>query len=270
MPRKAKVLVYTSSADHVPHREGGQRSAGTFLVELVAPLRALVDAGHTLQFATPDGRPCVIDQTSRHLFFWRFSPRRRDRALAFVERLRSMGFGRPNRVGDIVAAPAALSGFDALFVPGGHAPMTDVVFADWTRSNDFNRDTGNLLAHFHATRKPTALICHAPAALAAAPHVNGKWIYDGYRMTCVSVLADRLLEDVPLINAGGHMPDYPRPILERSGGKVSNAMLGRSYLVEDRELLTGQDHMSAGAMGAALLKKIERFCSLDAAPPQAR
>jgi putative intracellular protease/amidase len=225
----------------------------------VAPLQPLAEAGHTLCFATPDGKPCVIDETSKHLFFWRFSPARRARALAFAERLKSMGFGKPNRIGDIVADAATLASFDALFVPGGHAPMTDLVFADWRKDNELNGATGALLAHFHAAGKPTALICHAPAALAAAPHVGGKWIYDGYRMTCVSMLADRLLEDVPLFNAGGHMADYPQRMLERAGGKVSTVMLGVTHVVEDRELLTAQDHMSAQAMGAALLQKIERY-----------
>jgi hypothetical protein len=89
--------------------------------------------------------------------------------------------------------------------------------------------------------------------------VNGKWIYDGYRMTCVSPLADQLTENVPIFNTGGHMPDYPKPILERNGVKVSSVMLGRSYVVEDRELLTAQDLYSGKEMGAKLLKKIETF-----------
>jgi putative intracellular protease/amidase len=259
MSRKAKILVYTSSADYVPHREGGRRPAGTFLAELVGPLQPLVDAGHDLVFATPDGRPCVIDESSKNLFFWRLSRKRRDRALTFIEQLKTMGFDRPRRVRDILDNPAELGSFDALFIPGGHAPMSDVAFVDWSGSDALNRDTGALLAHFHDAGKPTALICHAPAALAAAPVIDGKWIYDGYAMTCVSLLADRLLEDIPLFNAGGHMPDYPQLMLERRGGEVSNAMLGRQYLVEDRELLTGQDHMSAMAMGPKLLAKIKRF-----------
>ncbi len=259
MSRKARVLVYTSSADYVPHREGGQRSAGTFLSEIVEPLAPLVDAGHELHFATPDGKPCVIDEGSKNLFFWGFSRQRRDRALAFIDRLRTMGFDRPRRIADILKDRAELDSFDALFVPGGHAPMSDVSFANWREGDALNRDTGALLEHFHETKKPTALICHAPAALAAAPVIDGKWIYDGYAMTCVSLLADRLLEDIPFFNAGGHMPDYPKPMLERRGGKVSNAVLGSRYLVEDRELLTGQDHMSARAMGPKLLAKIERF-----------
>jgi hypothetical protein len=78
-------------------------------------------------------------------------------------------------------------------------------------------------------------------------------------MTCVSLLADRLTEDLPFFNNGGHMPDYPRPMLERNGGKVSNVMLGKSYVVEDRELITAQDVMSGKEMGAKLLKKIERY-----------
>jgi putative intracellular protease/amidase len=259
MARKAKILVYTSSADFVPHREGGGHSCGTFLAEIVDVLAPLVAAGHELHFATPDGKPCVIDSGSKKLMFWGFSRKRRGQALAFIDRLKTMGFDTPRKIGDILADPATLDNFDALFIPGGHAPMTDVAFANWAKGSELNQDTGTLLKHFHDAGKPTALICHAPAALGAAPHVNGKWIYDGYRMTCVSLLADRLTEDVPFFNNGGHMPDYPKPILERNGGKVSNAMLGKSYVVEDRELVTAQDLFSGKEMGAVLLSKIEAF-----------
>jgi putative intracellular protease/amidase len=212
-----------------------------------------------LHFAIPDGKPCVIDNGSKKLMFWGLSRKRRDQALTFTDQLKTMGFDKPYKVGDILADPAELASFDALFIPGGHAPMTDVAFANWAKGPEFNRDTGALLKHFHDTGKPTALICHAPAALGAAPHVNGKSIYDGYRMTCVSPLADQLTENVPFFNTGGHMPDYPKPILKRNGVKVSNVMLGRSYVVEDRELLTAQDLYSGKEMGAKLLKKIETF-----------
>lgn len=259
MTRKAKVLVYTSSADFVPHREGGGHSCGTFLSEIVEPLEPLVEAGHVLHFATPDGAPCVIDRGSKKLMFWGFSRKRRDHALAFIERINAMGFDKPRKIADILADAAELRSFDALFIPGGHAPMTDVLFVDWRKGAEINRETGALLQHFHDAGKPAALICHAPAALGAAPHVNGKWIYDGYAMTCVSLLADQLTENVPFFNSGGHMPDYPRPILERNGGKVSNAMLGKSYVVEDRELLTAQDLFSGKEMGAKFVKKIESF-----------
>ena len=77
-------------------------------------------------------------------------------------------------------------------------------------------------------------------------------------MTCVSMAAEKLTEDVPFCNIGGHMPDYPVRILERLGGNVHTKVLGVSNVVEDRELMTGQDPCSAKELGEKLLQRIER------------
>ena len=61
--------------------------------------------------------------------------------------------------------------------------------------------------------------------LGAAPYLGGKWIYHGYRMTCVSPLEEWLVENLPFIRTGGHKADYPKDIIERHGGIVTNGML---------------------------------------------
>ena len=57
-----------------------------------------------------------------------------------------------------------LDGYAGLFVPGGHAPAVDLMQ---------DADMGAVLHHFHKAGKPTALLCHAPVATAAAmPHAR--------------------------------------------------------------------------------------------------
>jgi hypothetical protein len=73
------------------------------------------------------------------------------------------------------------------------------------------------------------------------------------------MLAEKLVEDVPFFNSGGHLPDYPVLILERRGGVVENVMLGRVLVIEDRELITAQDPASAVDLGKQLLVKIEKY-----------
>jgi len=77
-------------------------------------------------------------------------------------------------------------------------------------------------------------------------------------MTCVSMAAEKLTEDVPFCNIGGHMPDYPVRILERLGGNVHTKVLGVSNVVEDRELMTGQDRIAQRSSGRSFCKGIER------------
>lgn len=257
--KKAKILVYTSSATEIPLREGGRHEVGIFLGELVEPLEPLIEAGHEVHFVSPNGKACVIDAASYKLSNWGLSRSKMEHAKHFFEtRLQSLGIGQPGRLSDLLADEAALDAFDVLFIPGGHAPMTDVLHKNWLENADYNRDTSALLAHFHSRGKITSAICHGSAALAAAPVVDGKWTYDGYNMTCVSMAAEWLTEDIPFAGIGGHMPDYPVRILERLGGKVHTKMLGRSNVIEDRELITGQDPYSARELGQKLLRKIER------------
>lgn len=254
-----RILLYTSSASRVPHREGGGHACGTWLSEITHPLRPLSEAGYGFDCVTPDGRPCVIDERSDSLLEWALLGGGRAEARAFIDTLNAQGFAAPAALADVLANPAALDGYAALFVPGGHAPMTDVLHRNWFESNTLNHDTGQLLRHFHSAGKPTALICHAPAVLGAAPYVDGRWIYDGYAMTCVSTFEEWLVENLPFIRTGGHKADYPKAILERHGGVVRNAALFRSLVVEDRELLTAQDPFAGAELGRRLLERVNRY-----------
>jgi putative intracellular protease/amidase len=259
---KVKILVYISSATQVPHREGTSHEAGVFLGELVEPLMPLYKAGHHIDFVSPDGNTCAIDKASFNLMYWGFSTRRLNVSKAFLETLNHLGMNRPMKLSDLLQNDILLHSYDVLFIPGGHAPMTDVLHVNWMKGNEYNKETGSLLLHFHQNNKPTATICHGGAALAAAPDINSHWVYDNYRMTCVSMLAEKLVEDVPFFNSGGHLPDYPVLILERRGGIVENVILGRTLVIEDRELITAQDPASAAELGKQLLEKIEKYLAL--------
>jgi putative intracellular protease/amidase len=102
-----------------------------------------------------------------------------------------LGLRDPVRIKDVVAS--GLDQYDAVFVPGGHGPMIDLL-------DDPN--AGIVMRHFHETSKPTAVLCHGPisllsalpnswefvAALAAGDtaeaHAKAQgWIYAGYKMT---------------------------------------------------------------------------------------
>ena len=131
---------------------------------------------------------------------------------------------------------------------------------------ELNTDFGALVRYFHNTKRPTALICHAPAALAAAPVVDGRWTYDGYRMTCFKTIVDTLLETVPVARRfHGHLKEDPTRLLTARGATIEQTLLPMgSKVVEDRELITGQDPYSAKALGAAFVRKV-RAATFDRA-----
>ncbi|OBI42742.1 hypothetical protein A5707_06075 [Mycobacterium kyorinense] len=256
----SRVLVVVSAADRIPLREGRSEPTGTYLGELVEPTDAMLDAGFELSFATPGGRIPTIDGTSCSLLYFGLSRAKRDAALSSYRRLLELGLAQPTKLEEIAHDPDRLASFDAVFVPGGHAPLVDLLHRDVFVDESLNDDFGALVRYFHDAHRTTGLICHAPAALAAAPSIDGRWIYDGYRMTCFKTGVDTMLSTIPLARRfRGHLIDDPTQLLTSRGAKVEQTVLPMgSKVVEDRELITGQDPYSAKAFGMAFVNKVRR------------
>lgn len=253
-----RVLVVVSAADRIPLRNGRSELTGTYLGELIEPTDAMRRAGFELAFATPGARAPAIDGTSCSLMYFAGSRKRRDAALSSYRELLELGLATPAKLEEISHDVQRLDGFDAMFVPGGHAPLVDLLHRDAFADDSLNDDFGALVRHFHDARRPTGLICHAPAALAAAPTVDGRWTYAGYRMTCFKTGVDTMLSTVPLARRfQGRLKDDPTELLRSRGAHVEQTVLPMgSKVVEDRELITGQDPYSAKAFGAAFVNKV--------------
>lgn len=50
------ILVVLSDADHLDLKDGKTFKTGFYLNELMQPVKLLIDAGHTVTFATPQGK----------------------------------------------------------------------------------------------------------------------------------------------------------------------------------------------------------------------
>ena len=60
----ANVLVVLSDENHLDLKDGRVLSTGFFLNELMQPVKVLLDAGHEVTFATPQGRAPTADASS--------------------------------------------------------------------------------------------------------------------------------------------------------------------------------------------------------------
>lgn len=258
----ASVLVVLSDADHLDLKDGKVFPTGFYLNELMQPVKRLLDAGHQVTFATPNGLAPTLDKSSDDKMYFNndINAWRTHRALLDKLRLTS-----PVSSPVISLARAAQRGygeFDAIYIPGGHAPMQDLLTSP---------ALGQTLAAFHAAGKPTALVCHGPIALlstlpdapaftrqlAETGHAAAQrgWIYAGYRMTVISNAEEEIAKG--LLPKGGAMKFYPQTALEQAGGKYSsNSEPFTSHIVTDRELITGQNPTSATAVAQALLERL--------------
>ncbi len=172
------------------------------------------------------------------------------------------GLRDPTRISDVIAS--GLDQYDAVFVPGGHGPMIDLL-------DDPN--AGIVMRHFHETSKPTAVLCHGPISLlsalpnskevvaalaagdAAGAHAKAQgWIYAGYKMTIFSTGEEQQREPLEI---GGKVLFYPDFALQTAGGNVSVLAPWSSYVIQDRELISGQNPFSDQALLKLLLPALD-------------
>lgn len=259
---KSKILILGSNATQIELRGGGFATIGQYLNETTVPALALIDAGYDIVLATPDGTKPHIDAVSDTVSHFNGDQAAYGRAKRFFAEDPSMNEVRTLRS----VIEDGLDGYAGVFVPGGHAPVVDLMQ---------DRDAGAILRHFHTAQKPTALLCHGPvviaAALADAPAYRAAliegddakaaglakdWIYAGYRTTVFSASEEKIAEE-HLLNGELHF-DMPKA-LRIAGADVSvNASDFASNVVIDRELITGQNPASDHALATALIEALGR------------
>jgi len=238
-----KVLVVLSSASQLELAGDKLLDTGFYLNEFGVPAQDLCNRGYQLVLANPQGNRPSLDPSSDTDSFFGNDPELHQRIKAFVQSL--PGFESPQTFQQILAE--GLDSFDGVFIPGGHAPMADLM-------NDPH--LGQILTHFHQHGKPTAMICHGPAAaLSAQADSNGflinaqagrelpvrDWIYSGYRMTVFSNIEELLAESKMPAKLKLHL----ETALKQAGAKMDVAWIpGSSKVVVDRELITGQNPAS--------------------------
>ncbi|HVZ71423.1 MAG TPA: type 1 glutamine amidotransferase domain-containing protein [Polyangia bacterium] len=139
---------------------------------------------------------------------------------------------------------AQILAFDGVFIPGGHGPMVDMAN---------NLDVGRMLRLFHAHRKTIACLCHGPAALLSAGETpSGRWLFDGYKLTCFTDEE----ESQTRVGLKG-MPWYVETALKNAGAVFDHAPLPwTSHVVVDRHLITSQNPMSSDAAADAVLQRL--------------
>ena len=183
--------------------------------------RALVNAGHSVRFATPDGRPATADDmmlTGKGLDPWGAIPllrnlplvgllmrANRDAREAYAQMIVDPNYLAPARW-DVVDPSA----FDALLLPGGHRARG---MRDYLESEILQRH----VAGFFDEGKPVAAICHG--VLLAARSISqrtGRSVLHGYRTTALTWAFENSAWSVARITRFWD-PNYYRTYLEQKG-----------------------------------------------------
>lgn len=259
---KGKVLIVLTTTKSLELKDGkSYDTPGYYLDELSYPLKNVVDAGYEPVFATIDGATPYIDPASKAAFFFNNDEQAAKDAVAYVEKFD--GLRHPLKLSAIVGHT---SGYAGILVPGGFGPMQDLVT---------DADLGKILLSFHQAGKPTGLICHGPVTListlpqakafkaaivagdyAKATKLAQGWPYAGYRLTVFSPGEELLTHQL-----GGEMTYFVSHALSQAGAHVDFLAQGQSNVIEDREVVTGQQPFSSEAFGIAFVKKLQKQLS---------
>jgi putative intracellular protease/amidase len=258
----ANVLVVLSDTDTLDLKNGKTFSTGFYLNEAMQPVKLLIDAGHKITFATPTGRAPTVDKSSVNVMFFGGDAKALQAHIALLDQLAITSATSSPVVSLTRAAQIGYDQFDAVLVPGGHAPMQDLLT---------DKNLGKLLTAFHQQQKPTALICHGPIALLSTLNnanaftdamaktnkatAEKSWIYAGYKVT---VFSDAEEEASKAQLNGNAMRFYPEDALKQAGAILNIKDVWQNNVVEDRELITGQNPMSASSVGEKLVAKLAK------------
>lgn len=230
----AHIVLVLSGSDHWTLADGSEHPTGYWAEELVVPHRIFRDHGVTLTVATPGGARPVVDQSS-------LSPQMNDGDEEKVAELRRY----LQAIDAELAEPAALETvlarhreFDAVYIPGGHAPMEDLAQ---------DAPLGRLITELHGSGRVVAAMCHGPAGLLAARRRDGGWLFDGRRVTGFTDDEER---QVGLADGAKWLLESR---LRREGGRFESGPAWQSYVVTDGNLITGQNPASSQAAAEATL-----------------
>lgn len=213
------------------HEELGQtgRKTGIWLDEFAAPYYLFTDAGATVTLASPLGGKPPVDPSSD---------------VADAQSAATLRFKADVSAQSVFAATRPLRAmsamdFDAVFYPGGHGPLWDLVS---------DADSIRLIETMLREGKPVAAVCHGPAVLRDVRNPDGSSILSGRAVTGFTNSEEAsagLLDAVPFL---------VEDMLRAKGGMFTRRGDWRSHVVSDGLLITGQNPGSAGPAARTLLE----------------
>jgi putative intracellular protease/amidase len=223
-----KILMILTSHDRLG--QSGDRT-GFWLEEFAAPYYAFLDAGAEITLASPRGGEPPLDPKSD-------AP---DAQTDATRRFRADASAGQALAHTLKLATLSADGFDAVFYPGGHGPLWDLVD---------NRESVALIESMLAAGKPVAAVCHAPAVLRDVMGPDQMPLLRGRRVTGFA----NTEEDA--VGLSAVVPFRVEDLLKSRGGLYSKAQDWQPHVVTEGLLVTGQNPASSSGAAQALLELV--------------
>ena len=223
-----KILMVLTSHDQLG--DTGHKT-GFWVEEFAAPYYAFIDAGAEVTLASVKGGQPPVDPNSA-------AP---DAATDATKRFEQDSAAKTLMANTKPLAEVKADDFDAVFYPGGHGPLWDLVD---------NQDSISLIEQFLNSEKPVGAVCHASAVLLNAKNAAGKSVVFDKKVTGFSNSEE---DAVQLTNV---VPLLVEDELIKQGGQYQKTDDWGELAIEDGLLITGQNPASSELAAKKLLTKL--------------
>ena len=232
-----KALIVLTGSRVWTMKDGTPHPTGFWAREFLEAYDAFKSGGLEVDLATPLGVKPTVDELSWY-------PPYNNNDDSFIEQqkkaIESLApqLNAPLKLEDI--APGS---YDVIFVVGGHGPMQDLAV---------HPTFGNLLvANLDDPKKFVGGVCHGPASFISAFRADGTWAFKGRRLTCFSN------EEETQATFAGNAPWLLEDRLRLAGAVYDAAPPWSVHVVDDGNLVTGQQNNSSGAAASRIVEKLK-------------
>ncbi|MHA4810763.1 type 1 glutamine amidotransferase domain-containing protein [Flavitalea flava] len=227
--KQKKVLFVVTSADHAGSMD---KKTGTWIEEFATPYYRLADEGVEITIASPKGGLAPIDPKSTLPAYSTPSVKR-----FFEDQATKNKMGHTVKLELVSAAD-----YDAVFYPGGHGPMWDLPTDPVSIS---------LIQTFYQQGKPTAFVCHGPAALENVTGANGDPLVKGKKVTGYTNTEETTGQTTDMV------PFFLEDMLKSKGGVYERGKDWEGFAVADGQLITGQNPASAALVAEKVITALK-------------
>ena len=228
------ILMVLTSHDRLGNTG---KKTGFWLEEFAAPYYAFQDAGATITIASPRGGQPPIDPKSD-------AP---DAQTKDTQRFKTDPAAQTALANTLKLSEVAAADFDAVFYPGGHGPLWDLVE---------DADSIALIEVTLAAGKPVALVCHAPGVLRHVKAANGDPVVRGKNVTGFTNSEEQAVGLTEIV------PFLVEDMLKNNGGNYAKVADFQPYVLKDGLLITGQNPASSAPAAKELLEQLSLLATV--------
>lgn len=224
------ILMILTSHDELG--DTGDKT-GFWLEEFAAPYYIFKDAGVKVTLASPAGGQPPLDPKSDT----------EDAQTDATHRFKDDPDAQQVLATTHKLADMDASDFDAVFYPGGHGPMWDLMD---------DKKSQALIEAFWAADKPVAAVCHAPIVFKHTKTAAGDYIVKGRKVTGFTNSEEEAVGLTDIV------PTLVEDMLIDRGGDYAKTEDWAPFVQVDGRLITGQNPASSEPAAEALLEQLSK------------